>query len=89
MRLKIFLVIAFASSSLVMAFAAGKVETCADKYKQCSETSTNAFYQCKATGRDPAACDKEKAKHEDACNTAKAKCEKENPAQGAKPKPKK
>ncbi|MEP6822027.1 MAG: hypothetical protein ABI946_06725, partial [Chthoniobacterales bacterium] len=67
------------------------VATCADTFKQCMETSTNAFYQCKSTGRDPAACEQEKAKREETCMKKKEKCESDNPAQKgtSKPKPKK
>ncbi len=63
-------------ASLVMAFAAGNVKTCADQYKQCSDHAMNLFYQCKARGSAPENCDTAKAKAMMECDKKKADCEK-------------
>lgn len=75
-KTKLSLAATLVAASSVLAFAAGKVETCADQYKQCSDSANNAFYQCKARGSAPENCETAKAKSMMACDKKKADCEK-------------
>ena len=76
MKLKLILATLLAAGSLMMAFAAGKVETCADKYKSCGEACTNAQYHCKTSGVDATNCEIRFKECMSKCDKAKADCEK-------------
>ncbi|MDQ6911543.1 MAG: hypothetical protein M3119_05240 [Verrucomicrobiota bacterium] len=76
MKLKLSLAALLASGSMVMVFAAGKVETCAEKYSHCSETCTNEQYHCKTSGVDPTNCEVRFKTCMKKCDKAKADCEK-------------
>ena len=76
MQTKLSIAAVLLSGSLIMAFAAGKVETCADKYKACGEVCTNQQFSCKSSGIDPMNCETRYKTCMSNCDKAKADCEK-------------
>jgi len=63
------------SGSIVMLFAAAKVETCADKYKACTQTCQTELSKCKLSGRPDETCEQAHKICETKCHNAQVECE--------------
>ena len=74
MKTKICAAALIMSGCVMMVFAA-KVETCAEKYKSCTDSCMNAKSQCRARGAQPDQCEKTYKMCLQDCDKAKKACD--------------
>lgn len=76
MKTKLAIAVTLISGSMGLLFAAAKVDTCAEKFKTCSQACDNTLQKGKLAGRSDETTEREHKTCMKKCETEKADCEK-------------